>query len=551
MIGSGTTLSRYTLLELMSEHQPTEPDQFPVQLWCGRDEILERSVSVRLLRSDDTRISAVLGAAQAAARAEDRRLLRLLDVLSVGATFTEPAYTAIISEWSTGTPLDQALEQREGVPFDAEESLEHVANIAWALNSALKVNLEHGRLRPSCVFLNESQEIAVRGLAVDHALFGPLFVRDGSADSPKTEVTKNDVTKNDVDGLGSLLYCFTTGLWPYPINTPATPRALRVPFSPKAGKNVPLPSSIRASIPRGVDDVVSRSVTGVNKSRGVTRIQDSLGFANAIASARDYVAPVSTTTVRGPVLPSRNTPITYVKRGVAIAASVAVVLTLILLGVSLLNSPRNIDADGVALGTSGLTPEQALEILTSPATPYVEIEVTNSGGFLPIIGARSFDPRGKSSTSIGSTGKEQGLSGTEREKLAPLSVDGDLTSAWLTKSYQSRNVGTKGGVGVIVDLGASTSVQGVALGLVGYGTDVQVRVSEELQSDPDLWTKLVAIDNAGPIIELRAPRPVTGRYVLIWLTGLPLTKDAKAYRGGIANISVIGAPEAPKNKDQK
>lgn len=527
MIQSGTTLSRYTLLELVSEHLPSGPDQFLVQLWRGRDEILERSVSIRLLRSDDSRISAVLGAAQAAARAEDRRLLRLLDVLSISATFTDPAYTAIISEWSTGVPLDQALEEREGAPFEAEESLEHVANIAWALNSALKVNLEHGRLRPSCVFVTESNEIAVRGLAVDHALFGPLFVREGADDS----------VKNDVDGLGSLLYCFTTGLWPYPVNAESTPEPLRVPFTPKTGKNVPLPSSIRASIPRGVDDVVGRSVTGVQRSRGVTRIQDSLGFANAIASARDYVAPVSTTTVRGPVLTSPNTPSTYIRRAIGAVLALAVVLALIATGVSLLDSPRNTDAGDTAPGASGLTPEQALEILVSPATPFVEVEITSSEGSLPTISARSFDPRGKDSL-----GREQGLLGTEREKLAPLAIDGDLVSAWLTKKYPSRNVGKKGGVGVIVDLGESASVQGVSLGLVGYGTDVQVRVSEDLQDDPDLWTKLVSIENAGPNIELRAPRPVTGRYVLIWLTGLPLTEDSEAYRGGISNVTVIGSP---------
>ncbi len=525
MISSGTTLGRYTLLELISEHAPTESGQFTVQLWRGRDEILERSVSIRLIRSDDSRISAVLGAAQAAARAEDRRLLRLLDVLSIGATFEDPAYTAVISEWSTGVPLDTALEQREGEPFGAEESLEHVANVAWALNSALKVNLEHGRLRPSCVFLNESHEIAVRGLAVDHALFGPLFVRDSSDDS----------TKNDVDGLGSLLYCFTTGLWPYPVNTKSPPEPLRVPFTPKTGKNVPLPSSIRASVPRGVDDVVSRSVSGVHRTRGVTRIQDSLGFANAVASARDYVAPISTTTVRGPVMSTPNTPSTYVARAVAALIAIAVVVVLLITGVSLLSSPRNSDASGPAPGTSGLTQEQALEILTSPATPYVEIEVGDSEGSLPIVSARSFDPRGKDLL-----GGDQGLSGTEREKLAPLAIDGDLVSAWQTKKYPTRNVGKKGGVGVIVDLGETASVQGVSLGLVGYGTDVQVRVSEELQADPDLWTKLVAIDNAGPNIELRAPRPVTGRYVLVWLTGLPLTEDSEAYRGGISNITVLG-----------
>ena len=102
LVTSGTQLGRYTLTELISEHAPQNSNQFPVQLWRGRDEVLERSVSIRLVRSDDERIVAVLGAAQAAAMAEDRRLLRLLDVLSINATFEQPAYTAIISEWSTG-----------------------------------------------------------------------------------------------------------------------------------------------------------------------------------------------------------------------------------------------------------------------------------------------------------------------------------------------------------------------------------------------------------------------------------------------------------------
>ena len=521
MIQSGTTLSRYTLLELISEHASEEIDQFPVQLWRGRDEILERSVSIRLMRSDDSRISLVLGAAQAAARAEDRRLLRLLDVLSISATYEDPAYTAIISEWSTGTPLDQALREREDIPFDSEDSLDYVANIAWALNSALSVNLEHGRLRPSCVFINESNEIAVRGLAVDYALFGPLFPRDDSDDS----------AKNDVEGLGSLLYCFTTGLWPYPVNALENPQPLRVSFTPKAGKNVPLPSSVRANIPRSVDDIVSRSVSGVQKPRGVTRIQDSLGFANAVASARDYAAPISSTTVRGPVLTTPNTVGTYIKRGIGVALGVVTVIVLISLGMSLLSSPRNVEEGVAAPGTSGITQEEAVEILTSPATPFIETEFEDAEGSLPIVSARSFDP----------LGGDQGVTGTEREQLAPLAIDGDVVSAWLTRKYPTRNVGKKGGVGLIVDLGESAAVQGVSLDLVGFGTDVQVRVSEDIQPDPDLWTKLVSIDNAGPQIELRAPRPVTGRYVLIWLTGLPLAADAEKFQGGISNVTVLGA----------
>lgn len=523
MITGGTELGRYTLTELISENAPINPDQFPVQLWRGHDQILDRSVSIRLIRSDDERIVAVLGAAQAAAMAEDRRLLRVLDVLSINATFEQPAYTAIISEWSNGTPLDEALRDREGMPFDPEVSLEHVANIAWALNAALKVNLEHGRLRPSCVFITESQEIALRGLAVDYALFGPLFDRGAIGESPK----------NDVDGLGSLLYCFATGMWPYPVNCQGSPTPLRVPFTPKAGKYVPLPSSVRANIPRAIDDVVSRSVTSVQRQRGVTRIQDALGFANAIASARDYVAPVTTTTVRGPVITAPTTKFTYVKRAVGVAVAVLGVIAIFLIGIGLLGSPNANDAD---INTGGaVSSEDANLILTSPATPFVEVEVVETQGTLPIVSARSFDPRGGN--------PPEGATGTERENLAPLAIDSDFVSAWNTKKYPTSTLGNKGGVGLIVDLGESASVQGVSLGLAGFGTDLQVRVAEEILPDPDLWTKLVSIDNAGPQIDLRAPRPVNGRYVLIWLTGIPATENGDGYRGGISDLRVFGTPD--------
>ncbi len=523
MIGSGTKFNRYTLLEVVSEHESNTEGQFDVQLWRGRDEILDRNVAIRLMRTDDQRLVKVLGAAQAAAMADDRRLLRVLDILDIGNTEEDPAYTAIISEWCTGTPLHVAVNDKDTSAFDAEFSLDSVSNLAWALNTCLKINLEHGRLRPSCVFLTESSEILVSGLAVDHALFGPLF---------ETETLQGAPTAKDVNGLGSLLYCFTTGLWPYPVysneKNPDPALSVHVPFSPKAGKDIPLPSSVKAGIPRAVDDVVSRSVIGASKSRGVTRIQDSLGFANSIASARDYLAPLSTTTVRAPVgISQRTSPTSFAKRAIGVAIAAGAVVTLALLGVQLLNSANSaapqIDSNGNVVDTT--------DILTSPATPFVEVEVADTAGTVPIESVRSFDPRG---------GAPNGALGTEREKSAALAIDGDAVTAWVTKTYKSATLGKKGGVGLILDLGEEADVTGVSLGLVGYGTDLQVRIANEILPDPDLWTKLVSIDNAGPQIDLRAPRPVSGRYVLIWLTGIPPRENGDKFQGGITSASVFG-----------
>jgi len=523
VIGSGTKFNRYTLLEVVSEHESSTPGQFTVQLWRGRDEILDRNIAIRLMRTQDQRLVKVLGAAQAAAMADDRRLLRVLDILDIGSTDEDPAYTAIISEWCTGTPLHLAVNTKETSLFDAEFSLDSVSNIAWALNACLKINLEHGRLRPSCVFLTENSEILISGLAVDHALFGPLF---------ETQTVPDSSTAKDVNGLGSVLYCFTTGLWPYPVysneKNPDPALSVHVPFSPKAGKDIPLPSRVKASIPRAVDDVVSRSVIGASKSRGVTRIQDSLGFANAIASARDYLTPLSTTTVRAPVgISQRTSPTSYAKRAIGVAVSAAAVVAVSLLGVQLLSGANSTVPQ---IGSDGNVVDQS-EILTSPATPFLEVEVGNRTVTIPIESVRSFDPRG---------GPPNGVLGTEREKNASRAIDGDAVTAWTTKTYKTATLGKKGGVGLILDLGEKVDVTGVSLGLVGYGTDLQVRVSNEILPDPDLWTKLVSIDDAGPQIDLRAPRPVSGRYVLIWLTGIPPTENGTKFQGGITSASVFG-----------
>ncbi len=479
------------------------------------------------MRTQDQRLVKVLGAAQAAAMADDRRLLRVLDILDIGGTEDDPPYTAIISEWCTGTPLHIAVNDLDTATFDAEFSLDSVANIAWALNACLSINLEHGRLRPSCIFLTENSEVLISGLAVDHALFGPLFEIHNSQDS--------SIAK-DVNGLGSLLYCFTTGLWPYPVysseKNPDPMLSVHVPFSPKAGKDIPLPTSVKASIPRAVDDIVSRSVIGASKSRGVTRIQDSLGFANSIAAARDYHTPLSTTTVRAPVGISQHTsPTSFVKRAIGVVVSVAIIIAVSLLGAQLLRASNSTTAQIDSVESV----DTANEILTSPATPYVEIEVGNTAGTIPIASVRSFDPRG---------GPPNGALGTEREKSASRAIDGDAVTAWTTKTYKTATLGNKGGVGLILDLGEEADVTGVSLGLVGYGTDLQVRVSNEILPDPDLWTKLVSIDDAGPQIDLRAPRSVSGRYVLIWLTGIPPTESGEKFQGGITSASVFGTAQA-------
>jgi hypothetical protein len=95
----GLFIGRYELLEQL---EPGVDDR-AVATWRAHDSVLDRLVSLRLLDATDPRAAAFLGAAQAAARVEDRRLVRVLDIFQT--SHDERAYVAVISEWATGRSL--------------------------------------------------------------------------------------------------------------------------------------------------------------------------------------------------------------------------------------------------------------------------------------------------------------------------------------------------------------------------------------------------------------------------------------------------------------
>ena len=184
---------------------------------------------------------------------------------------------------------------------------------------------------------------------------------------------------------------------------------------------------------------------------------------------------------------------------------------------------------------------ESVTVLESEAVPFEENFDADLAAVLPIQDVRSYDPLGDSNDD----GIPDGADGKERNPRAELATDSDGATAWLTRKYDTPGVGNKGGVGLIVDLGAPKQISTVELDLVGFGTDLDVRVADQILDDPDLWTEFASVNDAGPEITLRSPRSVTGQYVLIWLTGLPVipattTTDNPRFQGGIEQISITG-----------
>ena len=543
-------IDRYTLLELISVHSPGEQfdgyRQFPTELWRGHDEILDRPVSIRLIRKDDARLNRVLGAARAAALVDDRRLLRILDVLDVPGNTGEQARTAVVSEWVSGQHLADRL--GGGGLFDPTVAVEIIVEVSRALATCAQHDVGHGRLRPTCILWTEAGEVRVRGLAIDAALFGPI---DPAAPDA------------DVDGLGGLLYAMVTGRWPA---LAIDPQSVHIPLAPAAGRTVPMPSRVRAGVPAEVDDLVNRSVRQVARPRGALPITSVDGFATAAGSAIDYLAPVTTTTTAGvgarlrtaastigrtsptaaqPVIhddPVNDditarpaAPANVARRVLSVVVAAALVLAIGWLGLQLLTSDPAVEEQQAAQNS------EAAAILESEAVPFEEDFASGLTAVLPIQSAVSYDPLGDED----GDGRPDGAAGRERNPRAERAIDSDGTTAWLTRKYDAPSVGRKGGVGLIVDLGSPKEIATVEVDLVGFGTDLDIRVADQILDDPDLWTEFASVKDAGPDITLRSPRKVTGQYVLIWLTGLPVLPetagtDEPQYQGGIRQVTITG-----------
>ncbi|MGA1145485.1 MAG: hypothetical protein ACO3YU_00625 [Candidatus Nanopelagicales bacterium] len=543
-------IDRYTLLELISVHSPGEDfdgfRQFPTELWRGHDEILDRPVTIRLIRKDDARVNRVLGAARAAALVDDRRLLRILDVLDVPGVNGSQARTAVVSEWATGQHLADRL--GGGGLFDPTVAVEIITEISRALAVCAQHDVGHGRLRPTCVLWTEAGEVRIRGLAIDAALFGPI---DPAAPDA------------DVDGLGGLLYAMVTGRWPALSIDPGT---VHIPLAPAAGRTVPMPSRVRAGVPSEVDDLVTRSVRQVSRPRGSMPITSVEGFAVAAGSAIDYLAPVSgsaaagvgarlrtaagnlgrttpapsrprdgSDTTDGAVSQRTVTPAGYVRRVLAVIVAAAMVVGIAWVGWRQLTANLAVEEQQAAAQS------QIAAVLDSEAVPFEEDFSSGLTAVLPILSAVSYDPLSDDD----GDGQIDGAQGREREPRAERAIDSDGTTAWLTRKYDTPGVGRKGGVGLIVDLGSPKQLSTVEVDLVGFGTDLDIRVADQILDQPDLWTEFASVKDAGPEITLRSPRTVIGQYVLIWLTGLPVIPetagtDEPRYQGGIRQVTITG-----------
>lgn len=160
---------------------------------------------------------------------------------------------------------------------------------------------------------------------------------------------------------------------------------------------------------------------------------------------------------------------------------------------------------------------------TQPQDQDDEKEV-ETGKPVQITGAYDFDPLGDGSE------KPQGIKNA---------YDGDPSSFWNTDGYFSADFGRlKKGVGLVLDLGKAQQVGSVDVSFLGT-TSVELRTAPadaaSAPGAPDAFTTQAS--GTGGKVTLKPTKPVTTRYVLVWLTKLPASNEGN-FRGKITDIKI-------------
>lgn len=456
-------------------------------IWRAMDLSLKRWVTLILLPTSDLRSVKLLQECQVAAINDRRDVVSILDVVPDGKISTENSessqdrYVGIVTEWLDGETLDRLIVRR-GEVLPVDQALKQLGVIANTLMHAHSMNVTHRRLRPHNVIFSQGQEVRLTGFGVDSALLGP---------------DSNDGVSQDIKGVGQLLFVMITGMWPLG-SVDSLPAALS-----DGGSGLVLPSQVHGGIRPFIDRLYQRTQDGTYTSMRQVLDALSVGEAEESESLQSRVSRLTASSVTWQ--PTQSTESSRVRTSL-IAGLFVLIFGWI----------------GWQLLTSNFQRSEApVAILESPL-PSIEVSQA-TGKVAPVVKISGYDPLGD---------------GEENSDDAALAIDSDSKSAWTTASYKDADMSGKAGVGLLIDLGSKRDVFGVEIDFVSAGHSAEIYVSNS--SEPDFATELKFGDtNPNQVSDkVTVSDPVSGRYVLIWLTPDLPESETNGYQGGISEVKV-------------
>ncbi|MEU0004004.1 protein kinase family protein [Streptomyces sp. NPDC006314] len=478
--------------------------------WRAVDEKLRRAVGVHILPADHARARSVLAAARSSALLGDPRFVQVLDAVE------ENDLVYVVHEWlPDATELTTLL---AAGPLEPHDAYQMVTQIASAMAAAHREGLAHLRLNPNAVLRTSTGQWRIRGLAVNAALRGI------SSDTPQ---------RTDTEAIGALLYATLTQRWPYEND------AYGLSGLPK-DIGLIAPDQVRAGVHRGLSELAMRALVndGATASRHEAACTTPEELVKAIGEMPRIRPPEPAFTAppeyqrttyqqgtygRPAPHPGVTQPITppppplQSRTGKALKWAVSALLIAALGLGSWQLADALMDQSDKSNDTNNTQTQDGGD--KGPKKPA-------SGKPIAIKGARDFDPFSRDqSEKPGDIGKV---------------YDNSTASYWQTDFYLSPAFGNlKSGVGVILDLGKAQQVGKVTVTFMGE-TSVELRsASADAGSEPTSFGDYTKVARgSGSSVELKPGKAFKTRYLLVWLTKLPLQPDDGKWRGRVADIKV-------------
>jgi len=327
--GQGTLLAgRYRLVERLGEQDGSAE-------WRATDEMLARTVTVRVFTRESPHVARVMAGARAACRVSDPRLARIFDA----DERAEPPF--IVTGWPSGACLADVL---TAGPLDPWQAARVIAEAADALAAVHEAGLAHLCLSPACLWCGPGGEVTITGLGILAAL---------------TEAQDGDPVLADTRGLARLLYAALTGYWPGDGSAALPPAA-------RPGGRTARPGQLRPGIPEGIDSVTCRALSGPAREGGPPILSPAQLAIELAAVTRPGPPPGSSPgAAPAPTLPSgtawlpppRSRAIRRLTGLTAIIAVLAVLAGGGWLAVRELTAPHR--PSGAAVAAQALTPVSA------------------------------------------------------------------------------------------------------------------------------------------------------------------------------------------------
>jgi hypothetical protein len=172
------------------------------------------------------------------------------------------------------------------------------------------------------------------------------------------------------------------------------------------------------------------------------------------------------------------------------------------------------------VGGQGSTPS------ASAPAPRTSAAQTPAGAAVPVANTAVFDPYGDGEP--------------ENDRDVPKAIDGNPATGWSTLVYRGSPAfgNLKPGVGLLLDLGGKKSVAAVTITSSTPGATVEIRTGDAAATDLNGFTKAADGTVKGDT-DFAFDKPVTTRYVLVWITGL--VDGPEGFSADIAEVTVQAA----------